>query len=93
MQPAYTSMGYRASDGTYTNKDRLRYIMSNQAVLGAEYRPSSYLSFSAEGFYKSYSAYPISEVEGVSLASKGTEYGQVGAEAVLSTGLGRANGV
>lgn len=93
MQPAYTSMGYRASDGTYINKDRLCYIMSNQAVLGAEYRPSSYLSFSAEGFYKSYSAYPISELEGVSLASKGTEYGQVGAEAVLSTGLGRAYGV
>lgn len=93
MQPSYTSMGYRASDGTYVNKDRLRYIMSNQAVFGAEYHPGEYLRFSAEGFYKSYSAYPISEVEGVSLASKGTEYGQVGAEAVLSTGLGRAYGV
>ena len=93
MQPSYTSMGYRASDGTYVNKDRLRYIMSNQAVFGAEYHPGEYLRFSAEGFYKSYSAYPISEVEGVSLASMGTEYGQVGAEAVLSTGLGRAYGV
>lgn len=93
MQPSYTSMGYRASDGTYVNKDLLRYIMSNQAVFGAEYHPGEYLRFSAEGFYKSYSAYPISEVEGVSLASKGTEYGQVGAEAVLSTGLGRAYGV
>ena len=93
MQPSYTSMGYRASDGTYVNKDRLRYIMSNQAVFGAEYHPGEYLRFSVEGFYKSYSAYPISEVEGVSLASKGTEYGQVGAEAVLSTGLGRAYGV
>ena len=93
MQPSYTSMGYRDSDGTYVNKDRLRYIISNQAVFGAEYHPGEYLRFSAEGFYKSYSAYPISEVEGVSLASKGTEYGQVGAEAVLSTGLGRAYGV
>lgn len=93
MQPSYTSMGYRASDGNYVNKDRLRYIMSNQAVLGAEYHPGEHLRFSAEGFYKSYSAYPISEVEGVSLASMGTEYGQVGAEAVLSTGLGRAYGV
>ena len=93
MQPSYTSMGYRASDGSYPNKPRLRYIMSNQAVLGAEYHPGDYLRFSAEGFYKSYSAYPISEAEGVSLASKGTEYGQVGAEAVLSTGQGRAYGV
>ena len=93
MQPSYTSMGYRASDGSYPNKARLRYIMSNQAVFGAEYHPGDYLRFSAEGFYKSYSAYPISEAEGISLASKGTEYGQVGAEAVLSTGQGRAYGV
>lgn len=93
MQPSYTSMGYRASDGTYANKERLRYIMSNQALLGMEYHPGDHLRFSVEGFYKSYNAYPISEDEGVSLASKGTEYGQVGAEAVLSTGLGRAYGV
>ena len=92
MQPSYTSMGYQAPDGTYPNKMRLRYIMSNQAVLGGEYHLGSYLHFSAEGFYKSYSAYPISELEGISLASKGTEYGQVGAEAVLSTGEGRAYG-
>ncbi len=92
MQPSYTSMGYQAPDGTYPNKIRLRYIMSNQAVLGGEYHLGSYLHFSAEGFYKSYSSYPISELEGISLASKGTEYGQVGAEAVLSTGEGRAYG-
>jgi len=93
MQPSYTTMGYRASDGSYVNKERLRYIMSNQAVLGAEYHPGDYLRFSAEGFYKTYSAYPISELEGVSLASKGTDYGQVGDESVLSKGLGRAYGV
>ena len=92
MQPSYTSMGYQAPDRTYPNKMRLRYIMSNQAVLGGEYHLGSYLHFSAEGFYKSYNAYPISELEGISLASKGTEYGQVGAEAVLSTGEGRAYG-
>lgn len=93
MQPSYTSMGYRTSDGNYINKERLRYIMSNQAVLGVEYHPGDYLRFSAEGFYKSYSAYPISEQEGISLASKGTDYGQVGDEAVLSAGRGRAYGV
>ncbi len=92
MQPSYTSMGYQAPDGTYPNKMRLRYITSNQAVLGGEYHLGDYLHFSAEGFYKSYSSYPISEIEGISLASKGTEYGQVGAEAVLSTGEGRAYG-
>ena len=42
MQPSYTSMGYRAPDGTYANKERLRYIMSNQALLGMEYHPGAY---------------------------------------------------
>lgn len=93
MRPSYTTMGYRASDGSYPNQERLGYIISHQAVLGAEYHPGDYLRFSAEGFYKAYSGYPISELEGVSLASKGTEYGQVGDEAVESTGLGRAYGL
>ena len=93
MQPSYTTMGYRASDGSYPNQERLGYIISHQAVLGTEYHPGDYLRFSAEGFYKAYSGYPISELEGVSLASKGTEYGQVGDEAVQSTGLGRAYGL
>ena len=93
MWPSYTTMGYRASDGSYPNQERLGYIISHQAVLGAEYHPGDYLRFSAEGFYKAYSGYPISELEGVSLASKGTEYGQVGDEAVESTGLGRAYGL
>ena len=93
MRPSYTLMGYRASDGSYPNQERLGYIISHQAVLGAEYHPGDYLRFSAEGFYKAYSGYPISELEGVSLASKGTEYGQVGDEAVESTGLGRAYGL
>lgn len=93
MRPSYTLMGYRASDGSYPNQERLAYIISHQAVLGAEYHPGDYLRFSVEGFYKAYSGYPISELEGVSLASKGTEYGQVGDEAVESTGLGRAYGL
>ena len=93
MRPSYTLMGYRASDGSYPNQERLGYIISHQAVLGAEYHPGDYLRFSAEGFYKAYSGYPISELEGVSLASKGTEYGQVGDEAVVSTGLGRTYGL
>ena len=93
QRPSYTLMGYRASDGSYPNQERLGYIISHQAVLGAEYHPGDNLRFSAEGFYKAYSGYPISELEGVSLASKGTEYGQVGDEAVESTGLGRAYGL
>lgn len=93
MLPSYTTIGYRDGNGSYVNKDKLRYITSSQAALGVEYRPGEHLLISAEGFYKSYTHYPISVSEGVSLASKGADYGQVGDEAVLPNGLGRAYGV
>lgn len=93
MSPSYTTMGYRDEHRTYVNKERLRYITSAQAVLGLEYRPKENLRFAAEGFYKSYANYPVSILEGVSLASKGTDYGQVGDEAVRSEGKGRAYGL
>ncbi|EFC73141.1 TonB-dependent receptor [Prevotella melaninogenica] len=94
MPPSYTTMGYRNSEGNYVNRSNgLKYITSNQAILGMEYHPGNFLRFSLEGFYKQYSNYPISLTDGISLASKGVDYGQVGDEAVMSTGDGRAYGV
>lgn len=93
MSPAYTTMGYRDVSGAYTNQDGLRFIISRQSVLGIEYRPNAYLTLSGEGFFKDYDHYPISALEGISLASKSTDYGQVGDEAVLSDGRGRAYGL
>lgn len=94
MQPSYTTMGYKRADGTYANKhDSLRYIISNQAVLGAEYHPGNHLRLSVEAFYKAYSQYPLSISDGISMASKGADYGQVGDEPVRSVGRGRAYGV
>jgi len=46
-----------------------------------------------EGFYKSYENYPLSVADGLSIASKGTNFGQVGDEQIVSTGKGRAYGV
>ena len=94
MPPSYTTMGYRNTEGNYVNRSNaLRYITSNQAILGMEYHPGNFLRFSLESFYKQYSNYPISLTDGISLASKGADYGQVGDEAVMSTGDGRAYGV
>ena len=48
--PPYTVLGFKDNQGNYLNKaNRLTYIRSDQAGLGLEYRPSSYLKFSAEG--------------------------------------------
>ena len=89
--PPYTVLGFKDNQGNYLNKaNHLTYIRSDQAGLGLEYRPSSYLKFSAEGFYKKY---PMSLVDSIPLASKGTDYGVLGNEAVNSTATGRAYGL
>ena len=87
--PPYTVLGFKDNQGNYLNKaNHLTYIRSDQAGLGLEYRPSSYLKFSAEGFYKKYDQYPMSLVDSIPLASKGTDYGVLGNEAVNSTAYG-----
>ena len=93
MQPAYTSLGYKNASGEFANRnENVKYISSNQAIAGVEFRPKNNIRITLEGFYKQYSNYPISVLEGISLASKGTEYGQVGDEEIVSTGKGRAYG-
>ncbi|HHW81263.1 MAG TPA: TonB-dependent receptor [Bacteroidales bacterium] len=92
-QPAYTTMGFKRN-GEFVNKnEQLKYIISNQAIAGFEFRPSDNTRLSVEGFYKQYDSYPFSVEDGISIASKGTEYGQVGDEEITSTGKGRAYGV
>ncbi len=93
-QPAYTTMGFKNNAGEFVNRnEQLKYIISNQAIAGFEYRPADNMRLSVEGFYKQYSQYPFSVLEGVSIASKGADYGQVGDEEIISTGKGRAYGV
>ena len=93
-QPAYTTMGFKNSEGEFVNRnEKLKYIISNQAIAGFEFRPADNMRLSVESFYKQYSQYPFSVLEGVSIASKGADYGQVGDEEIVSTGEGRAYGV
>lgn len=91
--PPYTTLGFKDESGNYVNKaNQIRYIRSDQAGLGLEYRPAAYLKFTAEGFYKHYDHYPMSIIDSIPLASKGTDYGVLGNEAVSSTATGRAYG-
>lgn len=94
QQPAYTTLGYRNSAGDLVNKnENLRYTISNQAIAGFEYRPMGNMKLSMEAFYKHYDYYPLSVADGMSIASKGTEFGQIGDEEIISRGKGRAYGV
>lgn len=91
--PPYTALAYKNEAGAFANKqNNIRYIKSNQYSLGLEYRLSSFLKFTAEGFYKSYNDYPMSVKDSIPLSSKGADYGVLGDEAVTSTAEGRAYG-
>lgn len=94
MRPAYTTLGYKNASGEFVNKnENLKHILSNQAVAGLAYEPDNKLRFNLEGFYKFYNNYPLSVTDGMSIAGKGTDYGQIGDEEIVSTGKGRAYGI
>lgn len=90
--PSYTTMGYADESGSLMNKN-MRYIASNQVALGVEFRPTPLTNVTVEGFYKTYGRYPVSLIDSMCLANKGTDYVAVGDEPVLSRGEGRSYGV
>lgn len=91
-EPSYTSMGYKDSNDVFVNKSTLKYIHVNHYVLGLEFNTKAKIKASLEGFYKQYYNYPITLNEGISLASKGNDFGAVGDEPLISEGKGRAYG-
>ena len=94
LQPAYTTLGYKDSNNVFVNQnEKLRYTISNQIIAGFDYRPMEKVRMTIEGFYKGYEYYPFSVADGLSTASKGTNFGQIGDELIESTGKGRAYGV
>ena len=90
--PPYTALGYKDVSGRLANK-ALRYMNVAQTALGGEWRVNDRWAVSAEGFYKSYYRVPLSLADGVPLTCKGTDYGVVGNEALVSTAQGRDYGV
>ncbi len=88
--PSYTQIAYANAAGMLLNPGK--YIRSTHATGGFEFLPNSDFRFTAEGFYKWYSDYPVSTTDGISLANKGTEFGAIGNEPVIQNGRGRVYG-
>ncbi|RPH29660.1 MAG: TonB-dependent receptor [Bacteroidales bacterium] len=94
QQPPYTTLGYGSSSGELVNKrNNLTYIRSNHFVAGFEWLPNTNSKVTLEGFHKTYSGYPFSVNDSISLASKGADYGTFGDEEVRSIGKGRTYGL
>src|SRR5690606_20240890 len=62
-------------------------------TVGIQYVPRNDFRFTLEAFYKDYKNYPISVVDGISMANIGTDFNTIGNEAYHSSGLGRVYGV
>ena len=85
--PPYTTLGFRDNNTMLVNQDA-EYIQSNHYVLGTQFLPNDGLRITVEGFFKTYSNYPVSLVNGLSLANQGQEFGAIGNEPVASIGEG-----
>jgi len=91
--PSYTTLGYKNLDGILVNKENdLKYVAADHYIAGIQYQPKENILASIEGFYKNYHNYPFSLRDSISLATKGSDFGVIGDEAVSSTGEGRAFG-
>lgn len=90
--PTYTILGYKDASGSFLNQST-KYIQSNHFVLGTQYLPKESLRLTLEGFYKTYSNYPVSVANGTSLANQGGDFGSIGSEPILSNGKGETFGL
>ncbi|ASB49931.1 TonB-dependent receptor [Alkalitalea saponilacus] len=91
--PPYTTLGFRDENGVLQNRfNNLKYIRADHFVAGFEYRINSNTRATIEGFRKRYADYPLSVNEGISLASKGADFGVLGDEEVTPDSKGRAYG-
>ncbi|WP_430906764.1 TonB-dependent receptor [Maribacter sp. 2-571] len=90
--PPYTILGFRSNENVLVNQDAA-YTQSDHYVLGLQHYPSPSSSISLEGFYKRYNDYPVSVLDGVSLANKGGGFEVLGSEDVATVGRGRSYGL
>jgi outer membrane receptor for ferrienterochelin and colicin len=89
--PAYTVLGFKNNAGIFTNRDA-KYINSTHYVAGLEFIPRESTRMTLEGFFKTYNNYPVSTLNGISLANQGSDFGAVGNEDVVSNGKGQSVG-
>ena len=85
-------LGYRDQNNRLVNRN-IEYTRSDHLVAGIEYNLGQAARITTELFYKKYGNYPISILDGVSLANKGADFEVLGNEAVQTDGAGESTGV
>ena len=90
--PTYTVLGFKNLSGEFMNRSA-KYTKSSHYVTGFDYSIGNAAKVSIEVFVKRYANFPISLIDGVSLANKGADFEVLGNEAVLTNGEGKTKGV
>ena len=90
--PTYTVLGFKDFLGVLTNRNA-KYTKSNHFVTGFDYSLGNASRISIEGFFKQYGNFPVSIVDGVSLANKGADFEVLGNENVITNGKGKTQGI
>ena len=90
--PVYTVLGFKNNLGEFANQDA-QYTKSNHFVTGFDYALGNASKISVEGFLKKYDQFPISVVDGVSLANKGADFEVLGNENIVTDGKGKTRGL
>ena len=90
--PTYTSLGFKDRNDMFLNKNS-KYTRSDHVVGGLEFNWTESSRFTFEAFYKKYNNYPISFVDGVSIANKGAGFEVLGNERILTEGKGKSYGL
>ena len=90
--PVYTVLGFKNGLGDFSNQDA-KYTKSNHFVTGFDFALGNASKLSIEGFLKKYDQFPISVVDGVSLANKGADFEVLGNENIITEGKGKTRGL
>ena len=90
--PTYTVLGFKNLTGDLTNQNA-KYTKSNHYVTGFDYSIGNASKISIEGFIKRYFDFPVSILDGVSLANKGADFEVLGNEDIVTIGEGRTKGI
>ena len=90
--PTYTVLGFKNLTEHFTNQNA-KYTKSNHYVTGFDYSIGNASKISIEGFIKRYFDFPVSILDGVSLANKGADFEVLGNEDIVTTGEGRTKGI
>lgn len=91
--PSYSILGYRDSNGSLANKNRLKYVVCRQWVSGLQYNVGNETKVTVEGFYKMYSRYPFNIADSISLGNLGADFAAIGNSPITSNGKGKSYGI